>query len=93
MGGLTTIIPLYLSELAPPAIRGRILALYQWFICIGVLLAAIAIYFFHDDPNYWRYFQVWLSLNVFQYRSIHFSLDPSRYEGVSARITFQSFLI
>jgi MFS family permease len=37
--GLTSsVIPIYQSEIAPPAIRGRIISLMQWAITWGIML-------------------------------------------------------
>ncbi|KAK6733573.1 hypothetical protein RB195_017368 [Necator americanus] len=40
--GLTVIVPMYLSEVAPPNIRGRIALTYQLLITIGILSGQIA---------------------------------------------------
>lgn len=39
VGMASVLAPLYISELAPPKIRGRLVALYQLSIVIGILLA------------------------------------------------------
>ncbi|CAF3142954.1 unnamed protein product [Rotaria sp. Silwood2] len=42
VGTISCIIPMYQSECAPKWIRGTIVSAYQWFITIGLLVAAIA---------------------------------------------------
>ena len=42
IGSITAIIVLYMSEIAPKRVRGAILAIYGFFISIGVLLASYA---------------------------------------------------
>lgn len=51
VGMASVLAPLYISEIAPPRIRGRLVALYQLSIVIGILLA---------------YFSNWLLLNFSQ---------------------------
>ena len=41
VGILSCIVPMYQSECAPKWIRGAIVSAYQWFITIGLLIAAI----------------------------------------------------
>lgn len=49
VGMASVLAPLYISEFSPPEIRGRLVALYQLSIVVGILLA---------------YFSNWLLLNV-----------------------------
>jgi sugar porter (SP) family MFS transporter len=41
VGVVSTVVPMYQGECAPKWIRGAIVALYQWAITIGLLLAAV----------------------------------------------------
>ncbi|KAE9392274.1 MFS monosaccharide transporter [Gymnopus androsaceus JB14] len=41
VGVVSTVVPMYQSECAPKWIRGAIVALYQWAITIGLLLASV----------------------------------------------------
>nr|SIP56026.1 putative Sugar Porter [Yarrowia yakushimensis] len=41
VGGVSSIVPLYQSEVAPKWIRGAVVSIYQFAITIGLLLAAI----------------------------------------------------
>lgn len=57
VGMASVLAPLYISEIAPPKIRGRLVALYQLSIVIGILLA---------------YFSNWLLLDFSQNNPITF---------------------
>ncbi|GAA5845837.1 hypothetical protein JCM9279_002392 [Rhodotorula babjevae] len=43
VGGVSCLVPIYQSECAPKAWRGFIVSAYQWFITIGLLIAAIVV--------------------------------------------------
>ncbi|GAA5836437.1 hypothetical protein JCM3766R1_001595 [Sporobolomyces carnicolor] len=43
VGGTSCLVPMYQAEVAPKAIRGAIVAAYQWMITIGLLIAAIVV--------------------------------------------------
>lgn len=47
------VVPMYLSEVSPPDIRGSVVFLYQMAITMGILFAFIVNYIFHDHQN-WR---------------------------------------
>ena len=62
IGMASTLAPIYISEIAPPAFRGRLGMLQQLAIVIGILLAFISNYFianagysFLTNENHWRY--------------------------------------
>jgi sugar porter (SP) family MFS transporter len=62
IGMASTLAPIYISEIAPPAFRGRLGMLQQLAIVIGILLAFISNYFianannsFLTGENYWRF--------------------------------------
>ena len=48
------VVPMYLSEISPPAIRGAIVFLFQLAITIGLMLAFIINYIFASSEN-WRW--------------------------------------
>ncbi len=54
VGGASALVPMYLAELAPAKDRGRLSALNQLMIMIGMLIAYIANYAWQDSPNGWR---------------------------------------
>mmetsp|Transcript_23324 Transcript_23324/g.59547 ORF Transcript_23324/g.59547 Transcript_23324/m.59547 type:complete len:508 (+) Transcript_23324:83-1606(+) len=41
IGILSTVVPLYQSEIAPPELRGNLTSLFQWMIIAGVVIAAL----------------------------------------------------
>lgn len=53
VGLVTIVIPLYLVEVMPPAVRGRSVTLFQLFLTIGILLGYLVGYFFHGTGD-WR---------------------------------------
>ena len=62
IGMASTLAPIYISEIAPPAFRGRLGMLQQLAIVIGILLSFISNYFianagysFLTNENHWRY--------------------------------------
>ena len=56
VGAAAMVSPMYIAEIAPAAIRGRMVALYQLAIVSGILLAYGAGYAFADIvPNNWRW--------------------------------------
>jgi len=56
VGASTIAAPAYVSEIAPPAKRGRLVALYQFNIVLGILIAFVSNYFLKDiGINAWRY--------------------------------------
>ncbi|OJD31516.1 general substrate transporter [Diplodia corticola] len=44
MGIEANCIPMYMSELSPPAIRGAMVNFYQWWLMVGGLIAASTVY-------------------------------------------------
>ncbi|MFJ6852326.1 sugar porter family MFS transporter [Streptomyces sp. NPDC091271] len=42
VGGASQIVPVYIAELAPPAVRGAQTSLFQVMICVGTLLAYLS---------------------------------------------------
>lgn len=51
VGGISSIVPLYQSEVSPRWIRGAIVSVYQFAITIGLFLAAIVNNATKDRPN------------------------------------------
>lgn len=57
VGVLSVVVPLYQSEVAPPAIRGRLISTFQLALALGVLTAYVCLYFIEqlqEHPNRWR---------------------------------------
>jgi SP family arabinose:H+ symporter-like MFS transporter len=56
VGAAALVSPMYIAEIAPPAIRGRLVAFYQLAIVFGILLAYFVNYMFDGlGPNNWRW--------------------------------------
>ena len=55
VGAAAIVSPLYISETAPAAWRGRLVSLYQLAIVFGILLAYFCNYAFADVPGGWRW--------------------------------------
>lgn len=53
VGLVTIVVPLYLVEVMPPAIRGRSVTLFQLFLTIGILAGYLVGYFFNASGD-WR---------------------------------------
>lgn len=51
VGGVSSIVPLYQSEMSPKWIRGAVVSIYQFAITIGLLLAAIVNNATKNRPN------------------------------------------
>ena len=56
VGAASVLSPLYLSEVAPFSIRGRLVTLYQLSIVFGILISYLINYSLHDiGDNNWRW--------------------------------------
>jgi SP family arabinose:H+ symporter-like MFS transporter len=56
VGGVSLVAPMYISEVAPAAVRGRLGALYQMSIVTGILVSYCINYLLHDiGPDNWRW--------------------------------------
>lgn len=56
IGGASVLSPMYISEIAPPNIRGRLVATSQLAIVSGILVAFFSNYLLMDTGEYsWRY--------------------------------------
>jgi MFS family permease len=55
IGTKASIVPIWESEVLPPAKRGRVLVSWQVFVAIGLLTGNGATYYFGDSEIQWRY--------------------------------------
>jgi SP family arabinose:H+ symporter-like MFS transporter len=56
VGAASVVSPMYISEIAPASIRGRLVSLYQLSIVIGILISYLINYLLHDTgPHNWRW--------------------------------------
>lgn len=64
IGSSSVTAPLYISEIAPAESRGRLVALFQFNIVLGILIAYVANYLLRDvgGENAWRWMLGWVAL-------------------------------
>lgn len=57
IGASSVIAPMYISEISPASVRGRMTALFQFNVITGILLAYVSNYYFRDiaGEDSWRY--------------------------------------
>jgi SP family arabinose:H+ symporter-like MFS transporter len=55
VGGVSVLAPMYVAEVAPPSLRGRMGACYQWAITTGILVSFLINYILRDAPS-WLWF-------------------------------------
>ncbi|WP_460501484.1 sugar porter family MFS transporter [Hymenobacter agri] len=56
VGASSVTAPLYISEVSPPATRGRMVGMFQFNVVFGILLAFLSNYLLKDiGPNAWRW--------------------------------------
>lgn len=56
VGAASMVSPLYISEISPPEMRGRLVSLYQLSIVIGILISYLINFLLHDiGPENWRW--------------------------------------
>jgi sugar porter (SP) family MFS transporter len=56
IGGISVLVPVYLSELSPPSIRGRTVLSFPLALIAGILFSFIADFWFRDTGgNNWRF--------------------------------------
>lgn len=55
--GISSVVaPMYISEISPPSKRGRLVALFQFNVVLGILLAYLSNYLLGEiDKNAWRW--------------------------------------
>jgi MFS transporter, SP family, galactose:H+ symporter len=55
IGIVSSSVPLYIAEIAPSEIRGRLVTFFQFAITIGILVSYVVGYIFADYEDGWRY--------------------------------------
>jgi SP family arabinose:H+ symporter-like MFS transporter len=56
VGAASILSPMYVAEVSPPAVRGRLCTMYQLSIVIGILVSYCINYALHDaGPDNWRW--------------------------------------
>ena len=78
VGASTIAAPAYVSEIAPANKRGRLVALYQFNIVLGILIAFISNYFLKDiGENSWRWMLGIQAVPAAIYISLMFTVPKS----------------
>ena len=80
--GISSVVaPLYISEIAPPSHRGRLVALFQFNVVFGILIAYLSNYILDDgQPNDWRWMLAILAVpSFFFFVSIFFIPESPRW--------------
>lgn len=78
IGASTIAAPAYVSEIAPAKDRGRLVALYQFNIVLGILLAFLSNYLLRDvGENAWRWMIGVMAFPSFFYTIIVFAIPES----------------
>lgn len=54
IGIVASTVPLYLAEIAPANLRGRLVTFFQLSITVGILLSYVVAYFFEQEADGWR---------------------------------------
>lgn len=77
--GISTVAaPAYISEIAPAAQRGKLVALYQFNIVLGILLAFVSNFLLKDiGDNAWRWMMAMEAVPAFFYLIMTFGLPES----------------
>jgi len=56
VGASSVVAPMYISEISPANVRGRMTALFQFNVIFGILMAYVSNYFLNDaGPDAWRW--------------------------------------
>jgi sugar porter (SP) family MFS transporter len=55
VGAASVLSPMYVAEVAPPKSRGKLVAIYQLTIVLGILCSYTINYWLHDIDNNWRW--------------------------------------
>jgi len=58
VGAASVLAPMYIAEVSPARVRGRMVSIYQLTIILGIVLASLSSYYFGENDlgsNGWRY--------------------------------------
>ena len=55
VGSVSVLAPMYVAEIAPMKVRGRLVSVYQLLITFGILVSYFINYSLHDVANNWRW--------------------------------------
>lgn len=78
VGGASVLSPMYISEIAPPAFRGRLTVTFQLAIVIGILVAFFTDYLLlNTGTNNWRWMFLSESLPAVLFLTLLFTVSKS----------------
>jgi SP family arabinose:H+ symporter-like MFS transporter len=77
--GISTVAaPLYISEIAPPAYRGRLAGMFQFNIVFGIIVAFLSNFLLKDlGPNAWRWMLGVVAFPAALYTALCFAIPES----------------
>lgn len=55
VGAISVLSPMYIAEIAPASLRGRLTSLYQLSITLGIVISYFINYLLRDLPHNWRW--------------------------------------
>ena len=87
VGGASILSPMYVSEISPPTVRGRMGTLYQMSIVIGILISYCINYLLRDiGPANWRWmFITGVIPSVVFFLLLFFAPETPRYLFIAGR--------
>jgi MFS transporter, SP family, arabinose:H+ symporter len=87
VGGASILSPMYVSEISPPTVRGRMGTLYQMSIVIGILISYCINYLLRDiGPANWRWmFITGVIPSVLFFLLLFFAPETPRYLFIAGR--------
>lgn len=80
VGAASVLSPMYVSEVSPARNRGRLVAIYQLTIVLGILISYSINYLLHDVDNNWRWmFATGIIPSVFFFTGLFFIPESPRW--------------
>lgn len=78
VGASSVVAPMYISEISPAKVRGRMTALFQFNVIFGILIAYVTNYLLRDTGNEpWRWMLGVMAIPAFIYFALLFIVPPS----------------
>ena len=78
VGASSVVAPMYISEISPAKVRGRMTALFQFNVIFGILIAYVTNYLLRDTGNEpWRWMLGVMAIPAFVYFALLFIVPPS----------------
>ncbi|TAH05272.1 MAG: MFS transporter [Sphingobacteriales bacterium] len=77
IGASSVVAPMYISEIAPAKKRGRLVALFQFNIVFGIMMAYVCNYFLQGINNDWRWMLGIVGIPALLFTALTFLLEES----------------